>query len=91
MKSDPEGCEGFIPAMLIGCKVRILDDPRIVTVVSVEPTHDCGIPGWEAFVRYRYFIDARSRHLRPHKTRTEVRLWEPLCKVPLSYLTLENS
>lgn len=75
MSKKLEGCEGFIPSMLVGKRVMCCGKPAVV--IFVQPTRGPGIPGWEAFLQFSYFIDSRPRRVKPHKDRTDIELYQP--------------
>lgn len=74
-RTNTQGCEGFIPQMLTGSKVQCCG--KIATVLEVRQTRGPGIPGWEAFLAFRYFVDARPRWMTPLKDRTDVAMHFP--------------
>lgn len=74
-----------MPSMLIGSKVECCGKPAIV--LEVRPTRGPGIPGWEAFLEYSYFVSSRPRFFKPLKDRTDIELHQPKCWMHFSSLT----
>ena len=74
-RTNTQGCEGFIPQMLTGSKVQCCG--KIATVLEVRQTRGPGIPGWEAFLQFSYFVNSRPRMFKPLKDQTPVELHQP--------------